>query len=112
MFQRYFRRGALAIGLMGLIAATPAITPAAANELERGLWGYNRAEYAAAHRWYLAAAEQGEAKAQNNLGTLYEHGRCVESDRDLAICWYEEATRNSNRNARPNLVRLHQSGDK
>ena len=66
-------------------------------------------DYAIAHRWYLAAAEQGEAKAQNNLGTLYEKGLGVPRDLDLAIYWYEEATRNGNRNARANLVRLHQA---
>jgi len=37
--------------------------------------------------WYRKAAEQGEAKAQNNLSLLYAKGRGIPQDFVLAYMW-------------------------
>jgi localization factor PodJL len=44
-----------------------------------------------AAQWFRRAAEQGYAKAQNNLGVMYEHGRGVPQDSIQAHLWYNLA---------------------
>ncbi len=48
-------------------------------------------DYAAAAKWYLAAAEQGIVYAQYQLGQMYELGRGVAEDRKQAVSWYRAA---------------------
>lgn len=47
--------------------------------------------YGHAERWYEKAANQGHAKAQYELGCLYDYGRGVEKDEAKAFYWYEKA---------------------
>jgi hypothetical protein len=47
-----------------------------------------------AARWYRAAAEQGAAGAQFNLGTMYKHGSGVSQDYVQAFMWYSLAASN------------------
>jgi uncharacterized protein len=57
---------------------------------------------AAAANWYRKAAEQGDARAQNNLGIMYNKGDGVPQDRVTAYMWlnlaatsgFDEALRN------------------
>ncbi len=42
-------------------------------------------------KWYRKAAEQGLAKAQYELGDMYEHGRGVPQDNAEAVKWYRKA---------------------
>ena len=49
------------------------------------------ADPAAAASWYLRAAEQGHARAQNNLGLLHYSGTGVPRSYDVAARWYERA---------------------
>ncbi len=48
-------------------------------------------DYAEAVKWYRKAAEQGNAKAQNNLGLMHEEGRGVPQDYVQAHMWYNLA---------------------
>jgi TPR repeat protein len=57
---------------------------------ECGLLGFSQ-DFAEAAEWYRKAAEQGFAKAQYNLGTLYQFGRGVLQDFALAAIWYRKA---------------------
>ena len=41
--------------------------------------------------WYGKAAEQGNAKAQYNLGLRYENGQGVAQDYGKAVEWYTKA---------------------
>jgi len=45
-------------------------------------------DYREALKWYRLAAEQGNAAAQNNLGTMYERGLGVPQDKVLAYALY------------------------
>jgi TPR repeat protein len=49
---------------------------------------------AEAGRWYRLAAEQGNAKAQYNLGIMYANGRGVLQDAVLAHMWLNIAGAN------------------
>ena len=60
----------------------------------------------AAIQWYLAAADQGNAAAQNNLGLVYQLGAGVPQDLDKAIYWYEQASANGSASAARNLEKL------
>ena len=42
-------------------------------------------------KWYRKAAEQGDAKAQNNLGVVYDRGEGVPQDDAEAVKWYRKA---------------------
>ena len=65
-------------------------------------------DYAAAASWYRKAAEQGYARAQNNLGVMYDNGEGVPQDYVTAHMWfnlaaasgYNEAVRNRDMVAR------------
>ena len=50
--------------------------------------GIDREEAA---KWYHKSAEQGHARAQNNLGLLYECGEGVEKDYGEAAKWYRKS---------------------
>ena len=43
--------------------------------------------------WFLKAAEQGQAKAQFNLGVLYFNGQGVKQDFVNAKKWFEKAAK-------------------
>ncbi len=47
--------------------------------------------YREAVKWYRKAAEQGYAKAQYNLGSMYDMGLGVPQDYEEAVKWYRKA---------------------
>ncbi|MCM2280384.1 MAG: sel1 repeat family protein [Bdellovibrionaceae bacterium] len=66
-----------------------------------------RQSYREAVRWYTAAALQGLARAQFNLGRIFEEGRPeVKRDVAYALSWYEEAARNGLKSATDRLHTL------
>lgn len=56
------------------------------------------------------AAEQGIAKAQYNLGVIYERGRGVQQSQKVAFEWYEKAAEQSFANAQYNLGVMYTNG--
>ncbi len=48
-------------------------------------------DYAEAVKWYRMAAEQGDAKAQSNLGFMYDNGQGVPQDYAEAAKWFRLA---------------------
>ncbi len=48
-------------------------------------------DYAGAVKWFRLAAEQGDAKAQSNLGVIYAKGEGVAQDYVLAQMWFNLA---------------------
>ena len=45
-------------------------------------------DYKTAVKWYRLAAEQGNARAQYNLGAMYDNGKGVPQDYVRASMWY------------------------
>lgn len=63
--------------------------------------------YKEAARWYLAAANQGDARAQFQLGLILEEGRPnVKANLANAISWYEESARNGYKSAKQRLAAM------
>jgi TPR repeat protein len=48
-------------------------------------------DYAEAMRWYLAAADLGNATAMYNVGVMWEGGLGNTANRGQAIAWYRKA---------------------
>ena len=56
--------------------------------------------------WLTKAAEQGVARAQNNLGWMYEKGRGVAKDDKTAVRWYTKAAEQGHARALKALASL------
>ena len=59
-------------------------------------WGYREGygtavDHVEAVKWVRKAAEQGFARAQHDLGLMYEFGRGVERSYEKAVEWYQKA---------------------
>jgi len=69
-----------------LLPAQPALA-----DFDAGMVAYKAGDYAAALPELQAAAEGGHARAQYALGSMYNEGKGVPSDRALAVEWWQKA---------------------
>jgi len=60
--------------------------------------------------WFRRAAEQGHAKAQEYLGSMYLEGRGLEQDDALAVTWYSKSAAQGYPNAQRHLGNMHAAG--
>ena len=79
-------------------------------QLRRGMDCDKAGRYDEAARWYRQAAEQGDARAQNNLGVLYKDGQGVGQDYAEAARWFALSAGQGNTLAQSNLGWLYQNG--
>jgi len=70
----------------------------------------DRGRYAEAFSLYQQLADQGHAKAQFNLGVMYDRGQYVTQDYAQAVSWYLKAAEQGNANAQYNLALKYQMG--
>jgi TPR repeat protein len=68
-------------------------------------------DFKEAVRWYRMAAEQGEAKAQFNLGVMYAKGQGVPQDFKEAMQWYYLAAMQGDADAQHNLGVMYAKGE-
>lgn len=61
--------------------------------------------------WFGRAAEQGLARAQYNLGYMYNLGEGVKQDYELAHKWYLNAARQGYASATNNLGYMYEAGE-
>ncbi len=90
-------------GLLGLTA------PAWAG-FDEGAAAYKRGDYATAIRRWRPLAEQGDAKAQSNLGLMYDRGLGVTQDYAEAVKWYRKAAEQGFARAQSNLGFMYRKG--
>ncbi len=67
-------------------------------------------DYAAAIKWFHAAAKQGHTGAELNLGLLYKSGRGVLQDFSTAAEWFQKAAAKDNPEAEYHLASLYKVG--
>ena len=60
--------------------------------------------------WYRKAAQQGDAKAQSNLGVMYAKGEGVPEDDTQAVSWYRKAAQQGQAEAQHNLGVMYYLG--
>lgn len=70
----------------------------------------DRGRHEEAFSIYQQLAEQGHAKAQFNLGVMYDRGQHVAQDYAQAVSWYQKAAEQGNSNAQYNLALKYQTG--
>ena len=73
---------------IGLVLALLLALPAAAQDYQKGLAALKRGDYETALMELRPLAEQGDAKAQHNLGIMYGNGQGVPQDYVLAHMWF------------------------
>ena len=104
--HRCLRHGLIA-GFAGVLTCTAA---ALADQMEDGQAAYNRGDFQEALRQWQPLAEQGVARAQNNLGVLYENGKGVQASVSEAIKWYRAAAGQGYAGAQNNLGLIYALG--
>lgn len=79
-----------------------------AGPYEDGLAAHQRGDFATAMKLWRPLAEQGNARAQNNLGGMYGSGQGVAQDYKEAVRWYRLAVEQGNAIAQKNLGVMYQ----
>jgi hypothetical protein len=89
----------------------PVKTSASDCEIRGGEYtAYDRADYRTALRVWLDDANQGDARAQNYVGEIYERGLGTAPDYALAAKWYRRAADQGYARAMTNLGQLYETG--
>jgi clan AA aspartic protease (TIGR02281 family) len=91
----------LVVGFAGLVAAGP---------FEDGWNAYDRGDYAAAIRLWRSLADQNYAKAQYNLGFMYDKGQGIQQDYASAMSWYRKASNQGYAPAQYSLGLMYANG--
>ena len=103
------RRNKLIWLLVGCWLATACASVPQAD-FDDGLAAYERGDYATALWEWKPLAEQGDARAQYNLGVMYDHGYGVPLNDKEAVKWYRKAAEQGYASAQYNLGFLYYSG--
>ena len=103
-----FSRAAPAV-LAGLLVAGTAPAPASAD-YESARKALERNEVQAGVSDLRAAAHDGDPRAQNHLGTLFEDGKIVARDFGRAVFWYRKAAEQGDAQGQLNLGRMYRGG--
>lgn len=84
-------------------------TPVFAGFTE-GVAAYEANNLPLAFKEFQAAAEEGHAYSQFNLGLMYEQGIGVGKDEKMAVAWYLKAALQGESNAQYNVAVLYENG--
>jgi uncharacterized protein len=93
-----------------LLLAICCLTAPARADVQAGTDAYDRGDYETAEKEYRRAAEEGNARAQFNLGVLYAKGHGVSQDDEQARQWYEKAAAQEYASAQVNLGNMYLIG--
>jgi TPR repeat protein len=77
--------------------------PVSAGLFEDGSNAWDRGEHTIAIRVFRQLAEQGDPKAQNRLGVMYQHGWGVPQNYSDAVSWFRQAADRGDADAQNNL---------
>lgn len=86
------------------------ISPAIAGDFEDGLASYKRGDFTAAFSAFKKAAEQGDARAQVDLGYMYYNGQGITQDYQQAAYWMRRAAEQGNAVAQTLLGNMYADG--
>ena len=97
--------------LLTLVVLLFSPTEGWSQEFQVGLDAAERGDYATALREWTPLAEQGDAKAQYNLGVMYENGQGVPQDYKTAVKWFTLAAEQGYDFAQFNLGLMYNNGE-
>lgn len=93
------------------LAPTPEhIAAAQEAQIDAGLAAYNRGDHVTAYQIWRPIAELGSARAQNNLGALYDSGHGVAQDDAEAVLWFRRSAEQGHNLGQYNLARHLRDG--
>ena len=98
--------------LLALALTMGAWVPVQAQTFEQSWAAYERKDYRTAFAGFKKLAEQGDAWAQYNLGTMYAEGKGVLSDDNLAAAWWRKAAEQGYASAQFNLGNVYGNGER
>jgi len=90
---------------MSCLVATANATP-----MDDAFVSHGRGDYAEALKIFRPLAEQGNAKAQSNLGVMYNNGQGVTQDYKEAVKWYGLAAAQGDASAQHLLGTMYDNG--
>src|SRR5215470_14970094 len=93
-----------------MMTAQPPASDEIANLLAEAGLAFDERDYASALGIWRELAEQGVARAQNNLGGLYSHGLGVVRDDQVAVAWFRRAADAGDPIAQQNLGLMYYEG--
>jgi len=96
--------------LLTLALTTGAWVPVQAQTFEQSRAAYQRKDYHTAFAGFQKLAEQGDARAQDNLGMMYVRGQSVPKDDQQAVVWYRKAAEQGLASAQTNLGAMYEYG--
>ena len=89
--------------ILSALAVAVVLSGAAyAQNFQKGLAAAQAGDYATALQEWRLLAEQGDASAQYNLGTMYDNGQGVPQDYLLAHMWSNISSANGSENGAEN----------
>jgi tetratricopeptide (TPR) repeat protein len=98
--------------LTGLIGSAGAVWADAQRDFLKGVLANEDGNFEEAVKWYRKAAEQGVAKAQFNLGWMYDNGEgFLPEDKVKAAKWYRKAVEQGSGNSAFNLGMMYETGE-
>ena len=92
------------------MAVMKKLISANAGPYKDGVAAYARQDYVTAAKLMRVAADQGKAKAQYNLGLMYEDGQGVTQDYKEAVNWYRLSADQGDADAQYNLGLMYANG--
>ena len=98
-------------GFSAIILLLSFASPVAAGHFEDGNAAYALGDYATALRLWRPLAEQGNAEAQERIGSIYYNGEGVPKDYRKAAMWYRRAAEQGDASAENNLGIIYFNGD-
>jgi TPR repeat protein len=90
---------------------TMSVSGASAQDIDKGFAAYAAGDYQTAFKEFLPLAEGGDARAQYNLGLMYDNGTGVPQDYAEAVKWYRLAADQGNAIGRFNLGVMFNKGN-
>jgi len=79
-------------------------------DVDRGVDAYEQNKHSVALRYWIPLARNGNARAQNNLGVMYQRGLGVAQNFQTALSWFEKAAAQKLPEASVNLGLLYFDG--
>ncbi len=80
------------------------------RDFNAGVAAYKQGDYATAYREWRPLAEQGNAKAQYNLGVIFLNGEGVHQDDAESVRWWRKAAEQGHAEAQFNLGFMYYNG--
>ena len=104
----------LGVCLLATLALTAQVQDGKTSDplanFEAGIVAYQANDLPLAYTAFLAAAEEGHADSQFNVGLMYEQGIGVGKNEKDAVLWYGKAASQGNASAQFNLGVLYEHG--